>query len=141
MSTPLTTTGSCLCGGIAFRVTGELAPIQICHCTQCRKAQGSAFAANLPVAREAFHLDCGTELVTEYESSPGKKRAFCRRCGSPLYSRRDAVPGVLRLRAGLLDEPVSARPAVHYCVADKASWWAIDDELPQWPGAAPIPKP
>ncbi|HBS15496.1 GFA family protein, partial [Alloalcanivorax venustensis] len=29
-------TGSCLCGGIAFEVRGPLAPIQVCHCQQCR---------------------------------------------------------------------------------------------------------
>lgn len=44
--------GSCLCGEITFEVSGELAPIQICHCTQYRKAQGRAFLTNTPVKED-----------------------------------------------------------------------------------------
>lgn len=127
----MTYTAQCLCGGIRFRIDGELAPIQICHCAQCRRAQGSAFAANIPVAESAVVFETGRELMNEFESTPGKKRVFCRRCGSPLYSRRDSLPGVLRLRAGLIDEPLPARPGFHAYVASKASWYEIHDGLPQ----------
>ena len=133
-------TGSCLCGGVAFRLAGKLESIQVCHCVQCRKAQGTAFATNMPVARKDFQLDSGAELLTEYESSPGKKRAFCGRCGSPVYSRRDDRPEVLRLRAGLINEPLPVRPVAHFCTASKANWWAINDDLPQYPEAYTPPK-
>ncbi len=56
------TTGACLCGGIRFTVAGDLPPLQICHCSQCRRAQGSAFAANLPIRSEAFQLHSGEDL-------------------------------------------------------------------------------
>ena len=70
-------TANCLCEGVKFRLTTEtLAPIQLCHCSQCRRAQGTPFATNLPVARADFQLDSGAELLPDYESSPGKKRAF-----------------------------------------------------------------
>ena len=36
-------TGRCLCGGVRYTVSGDLAPIQICHCAQCRAAQGTPF--------------------------------------------------------------------------------------------------
>jgi hypothetical protein len=127
-----TTTGSCLCGGVRFRIEQPLAPIQVCHCTQCRKAQGTPFATNVPVAAAAFVLEQGAELLTEFESSPGKLRVFCRRCGSPVYSRRPSLPDVLRVRAGLLDEPLDARLEAHCHVASKSSWWRIDDELPRF---------
>lgn len=134
-------TAHCLCAGIRFRIEGELEPLQICHCSQCRRANGTAFATNVPVARSAFHLDSGAELVTEYESSPGKKRAFCQRCGSPLYSRRDNLPEVLRVRVGLLNEPLPVRPSAHFCVESKANWWDIADGLPQIQGAFVPPQP
>jgi hypothetical protein len=128
-------TANCLCEGVQFRITGELAPIQVCHCSQCRRAQGTPFATNLPVARAAFQLDSGAELLTEYESSPGKKRAFCSRCGSPVYSRRDELPDALRIRAGLINEPLPVRAVAHFCVASKANWWEINDGLPQFADA------
>jgi hypothetical protein len=131
----MTYTAQCLCGGISFRIDGDLEPIQICHCTQCRRAQGSAFAANIPVAESAVSFDRGAELMAEYESTPGKKRVFCRRCGSPVYSARSSLPGVLRIRAGLINEPLNLRPLFHAYVAHKADWYEIRDEVPQHRGA------
>ncbi|MDB5970809.1 MAG: hypothetical protein JWQ90_3259 [Hydrocarboniphaga sp.] len=130
-------TGSCLCGGIQYRVDAELAPIQLCHCSQCRKAQGSAFASNSPVAKSSFQLIAGADLLKAYESSPGKRRFFCSRCGSPVYSARDATPELLRLRVGLINEPLPAGPEFHFHTASKANWLAIDDGLPQYAGEYP----
>jgi len=130
-------TGSCLCGGVSFSIDGELQPIQLCYCKQCRKAQGGPLASALPVEAAAFRLRSGADLIEHFESSPGKQRAFCRRCGSPIYSRRTSMPGALRIRAGLIDQALPVRPSRHAYVADKANWWTIDDELPQFPSAAP----
>ncbi len=128
-------TGSCLCGGVQFRISSELKPIQVCHCSQCRKAQGTPFATNTPVRTAAFDLISGSELLTAFESSPGKRRVFCRQCGSPIYSTKDTVPGVLRIRAGLLNEPLAVQAVAHSCTASKANWWPITDTLPQFEAA------
>lgn len=130
-------TGRCLCGGIRFSIRGELQPIQICYCTQCQRAQGNPFASVIPIKAPDFHLESGGDLIQHFESSPGKERAFCKRCGSPLYSRRAALPETLRLRAGLIEQDVPVRPARHAYVADKPDWWTINDDLPQYPQAAP----
>lgn len=124
--------GSCLCGGVQFHIEQALEPIQICHCSQCRKAQGTPFATNTPVSASAFHLTAGKELLKTFESSPGKLRVFCSGCGSPIYSTKDSVAGVLRVRAGLLNEPLAIKPVAHFHTASKCSWWAIDDGLPQF---------
>lgn len=129
-------TGQCLCGGVRFSVRGPLQPIQLCHCAQCRRAQGTPFASNVPVGTDGFELLSGAELLTHFESSPGKQRAFCSRCGSPVYSRRTALPDVLRIRAGLFEQPLPIRPAFHQYAGDKANWWNIADDLPRFPGAA-----
>jgi hypothetical protein len=134
-------TGSCLCGGIRFRISAALAPIELCHCRQCRKAQGPPFAANAPIRKAAFHLDSGETLLTEFESSPGKMRVFCSRCGAPIYSSRDSLPDILRIRTGLIDEPVTARPVAHMHVASACSWWPITDSLPQYPAAYTAQEP
>jgi len=125
--------GGCLCGGVRFRVTGKLGPAVYCHCKQCQLASGSAFAANAPVRTRYFELTSGDDLVSEYESSPGQYRAFCRRCGSPVYSRRDADPEIRRIRLGTLDSDPQRRPLAHVWVASKAPWHSIDDSLPQYP--------
>jgi hypothetical protein len=124
--------GGCLCGGIRFRVTGKLGPVAYCHCKMCQRASGSAFAANASVRARYFQLTSGDDLVSEYESSPGKHRAFCRRCGSPIYSRLDAEPDVRRLRLGTLDADPERRAFAHFWVDAKAPWYGIEDALPRY---------
>lgn len=133
----MVTTGRCLCGGIRLRIEGPLAGIQVCHCSQCRRAQGAPFASNLPVATDALTLVDDGGLLRSFESSPGKERLFCGRCGSPVFSRLASLPGVVRIRAGLLDEPVASAPAFHAYVGSKAGWWRVDDGLPQHAGPVP----
>ena len=131
-------TGSCLCGGVRFRIDGALAPIQVCHCGQCRKAQGGPLATNIPISADQVHWQAGRELLSQFESSPGKLRAFCSRCGSPVYSTRSSLPNVLRMRVGLLDEPLEVSIAFHQQVASRAAWWpAPSDDLPQYDAAKP----
>jgi hypothetical protein len=125
-------TGSCLCRAVRFEIRGELGSIVYCHCESCRKAQGTAFAANAPVAAEGFVLTSGAELVAKYESSPGKYRCFCRNCGSPVYSYRASIPGTVRVRLGTLDVDPGSRPVLHSWVGEKAPWFEITDGVPQF---------
>ncbi|MDO9358386.1 MAG: GFA family protein [Polaromonas sp.] len=124
--------GSCLCEGVRFTIDGELAPIQICHCSQCRRAQGSAFGANIPVETGKLKFLSGLDLLHRYESSPGKTRAFCSVCGSPVFSERSSLPGVVRVRVGLLAELVESKVASHAYVDSKAGWYVIADGLPKY---------
>ena len=125
-------TGSCLCGGIAYEIVGPLTQPLYCHCSMCRKAQGSAFRARAGVATVDFHFIRGAELVTYYESSPREYRGFCRVCGSPIHTRFDDRPEVLGLPLGLLDQDPGIRPGFHVFVGSKAPWHEITDGLPQF---------
>ena len=129
--------GSCLCGAVKYEIEGELGPIVFCHCSMCRKAQGSAFAANAPVDTARFRLVSGAGTLRSYRSSPGKERCFCGTCGSPVFSRRDDSPDVLRLRIGTLDTRIAARPSAHIFVGSKAEWYEIHDNLPRHPELEP----
>lgn len=129
--------GSCLCGRVRYEITSELGEFGYCHCRSCRKASGSAHAANVGVDRADFRLLGGDDVLREYESSPGKLRAFCSRCGSPMYAHLTASPDVIRVRLGSLDTPFHGQPKAHTFVADKAPWEPIEDGLPQFDAWAP----
>lgn len=130
--------GGCLCGGVRYEVEGPLALVQICHCEQCRKAQGSAFGANMPVATSAVRWLQGEDLMREHRASPAKRRVFCGTCGSPLFSQRDDTPETLRLRVGSLDgDGADLEIGFHIQTASKAAWCPIDDDRPAYPGEAP----
>jgi hypothetical protein len=129
--------GSCLCGGVRYKLTAELGAFGYCHCRSCQKASGSAHAANAPIDRVHFHLVTGQHLIREFESSPGKLRAFCTHCGSPLYAYLVSSPDVLRIRLGSLDTPFHKQPQAHTWVSEKASWEPIADTVPQFDRWAP----
>jgi hypothetical protein len=129
--------GSCLCQRVQYEVTGEIGDFGYCHCTSCRKASGTAHAANAPVQRADFHLKAGADELREYESSPGKVRVFCGRCGSPIFAYLRHDDAVIRIRLGSLDTPFVKTPKAHTWVSDKAPWEPIPDELPQFPEWAP----
>jgi hypothetical protein len=125
-------TGRCLCGAVRFEITGKLGPVAYCHCETCRRANGTAFAANAPVRTRYLAWAGGREAISEYESSPGKLRAFCSRCGSPVYSRRVDEPDLYRIRLGTLDEDPGRRAFGHFWVSEKAPWFDVADGLPQY---------
>ena len=130
--------GSCLCTAVQFEIHGPIRQIVHCHCSQCRKAQGSAFATNGYVDSDDFHLLSGEDHLTAYESSPGQYKYFCRTCGSPIFSRRMADPGRVRIRLGTVDSPVEERPGAHIFVSSRANWDEIGDELPCYDGYEPM---
>jgi hypothetical protein len=132
-------TGSCLCGGVQYEADGPLLAVARCHCTQCRKASGAEFATNGSVPLSRFRVVAGSELLSEYEWSPGQARVFCSRCGSPLFKRKPGVSDhdMVRLRLGCLDTPIDERPVCHVFVAEKPEWSEICDGLPQFDRAPP----
>lgn len=129
--------GGCLCRGVRYAYDGEIREISMCHCAMCRKAQGSAFVAASPIESARFHMTAGHDLLKAYRATPDKARVFCSNCGSPIYSMRDDLPGVLRLRVGTVDTPITCVNVYHAHVASKASWYVIADALPRYAQSKP----
>jgi hypothetical protein len=127
---------SCLCGSVIIQFDEVVGSYVYCHCRSCKKASGSAFGANISVPVSSFRVKSGAELISKYESSPGKVRHFCSRCGSPLYATVSGTPQTVRVRLGILDSDFSSSPSAHMFVKYKASWECILDSIPQyeeWP--------
>jgi hypothetical protein len=128
MEAPHMHKGSCLCGAVRFEVAGELKPPDLCHCTQCRKTSGHAFAStDLPRSAVTIH---GEENVTWYRSSEKVRRGFCANCGSslfwdPIYRDWTAIA------MGAFDAPTGTHLEKHIFVADKGDYYEIKDGLPQ----------
>lgn len=116
--------GKCLCGSVAFAVSGTLPNLYQCHCSLCRKATGAAANAALIVPGENFQWVRGQEHIASYVKDNGYRSDFCLKCGSPL-------PNPLKGRAdywipaGLLEDTAKLQVAAHLHVGSKASWDAI----------------
>jgi len=123
-------TGSCLCGGVAYRVSGQLRTVKYCHCSQCRKTTGH-FAAATSCSPDALRLEADKTL-SWYRSSEEAERGFCKRCGGQLFWK-PLHGGYIAILAGTLDVPTGLSGDSHIFVADKSDYYDINDDLPQFP--------
>ena len=132
--------GGCLCGTVRYQIQGRIGPVEHCHCSMCRKAHGAAFSTNTVVPTSALQVVAGAEVISEYESSPNRRKCFCSKCGSQLFIRRVNRPEFTVVTLGTLEGEPTARPERHVFVGSKAPWYTIGDALPQfkvYPGFEP----
>jgi len=103
MALAIALSGSCLCGGIKYRIAGDLLTSVNCHCSMCRKAHGSAFRSGAIVKVQEFSWTQGEQLLADYRSSEQTHRMFCRTCGSHMVARSDAHPAIVSVAVGTVD--------------------------------------
>jgi hypothetical protein len=51
--------GRCLCGAVRFNLRGTPTAFDLCHCSRCREASGSAFLADLEFKAPEFEWVSG----------------------------------------------------------------------------------
>ena len=123
--------GACLCGRVRYRAVGPWGVMEHCHCTDCRKGHGAAFATYIQLPRARFTLLRGEEQLHVYEAESGAKRSFCRTCESCMMSHGDSEPESVYVAAGTLDTLLEEKAQFHIFVRSKAPWYEIRDGLPQ----------
>lgn len=125
-------TGRCLCSAVRFKAEGPLREVIACHCSQCRRQTGLHYAAT-NVADDRLHVE-GSENVTWYRASDGAGRGFCKVCGSALFWKADGYK-YTSIMAGSFDQPSGLKIGVHIYCADKADFYEISDDAPQFSGS------
>ena len=119
-------TGSCLCGGVTYTISGPMRDIIACHCRQCRKTSGN-FVAATQVAQADLHFDSKCSLAW-YRSSDVAERGFCSTCGGNLFWRR-LESETISIMAGTLDPPTGLKITQHIFVADKSDFYELFDDV------------
>jgi hypothetical protein len=122
--------GSCLCGAVTFRVVPPFSAFRYCHCSRCRKASGSAHAANLFVPSTQFEWVAGEDTVRRYDVPEAKRFSvwFCGQCGSrtphTIKTRNDIL-----VPAGLLDADPGTRPQNSIFWDSRAPWYVEPQQM------------
>ncbi len=128
-----TLTGKCLCGAIHYAVADQFRYALNCHCSDCRRATGSAFKAFAGIERDKLGLTQGGGHVLIFGDEKANQDVHCKVCGSLLYSVVGDGAFVHVTLGTLVDDP-AIRPTAHIFVGDKAPWFEITDDLPQHEG-------
>ena len=133
-------TGGCMCGAIRYQCSAEPAFAGNCHCRDCQRATGSAFAAVFFVPHSAVTI---TGDVKYYdvpgESGNPVSRGFCPTCGARLFSKPAVLPSeLIGITAGSLDDPSGYRPGMDIYTASAQAWDFMNPELPKFPKMPPM---
>ena len=134
-------TGGCACGTVRYEC--QSAPLLSfnCHCRECQRVGGSAFASIIIVPKTGFKLLQGEP---RYYASPANsgyflQRGFCPNCGSQVLAREDHRPLLVLIHAGSLDDPSWHRPAVDIFSTRAQPWAHMNPQLPKIPEMPPLP--
>jgi hypothetical protein len=127
---PIKLSGACLCGAVEYTVLNDFEYAANCHCSQCRRATGSAFKPFAGIQREKLWLVSGYGAVMTFGDPAAAHDVRCGRCGSLLYSVvRDGT--YVHVAMGTLIDDPTIKPSMHIFVDSKANWHQIKDDLPQ----------
>ncbi len=131
-----TLTGRCLCGAVGYAVADEFAYAAICHCSNCRRATGSAFKPFAGIARDKLSISRGENSLLLFGDEKSAHDVHCKTCGSLLFSVvREGV--YVHVAMGTLVDDPTIRPTEHIFVGSKAPWLTIADGLPQYEAHVP----
>ena len=124
--------GGCACGRIRYESAARPIIQLTCHCLDCQKASGSAFAAVMMVPSD--RLTC-TGAVPKYHSvtaASGRtmNREFCGDCGAPLFIRKPELPSIAFLQVNSLDNPSLFSPEIHVYVGRMQPWERFSEDAP-----------
>jgi hypothetical protein len=104
---------SCSCGALAATCEGEPVRVSVCHCLECQKRSGSAFAvqARFPADRVTISGEWREWMRIGDEGSHGRHR-FCPTCSSIVFYTIDEDPGRIAIPVGAFADPSFPPPRV-----------------------------
>ena len=122
-----TRTASCRCGQLRATATGEPVRISVCHCLDCQKRSGSAFAAQArwPSGQVT------SEGRSNSWSAPGDNDTvfrFCPDCGSTVYYTGGGCPDLTAIAIGAFADPQFPTPQYSVWEVRKHAWVEICGE-------------
>lgn len=117
---------SCRCGALTASCTGDPVRVSVCHCLECQRRSGSAFAAQVRFPEETVTL---AGPAASYDHAGGSGRVatflFCPTCGATIAWRNEGMEALVALPLGAFADP--SFPAPNYSVyeARKHPWVEI----------------
>ncbi|MBR9650212.1 GFA family protein [Thalassovita aquimarina] len=120
--------GSCACGKVHFKVTGQPRGATACHCGQCRKMAGIAWAS-ADVPEDQLQIEGPVHWLSLTDAA---RRGICPDCGAFLFWHGTGDHHV-SFALGAIDGPTGVKIAQHIFVADKGDYYGLADGVVQKP--------
>ena len=95
-----------------------------CHCRDCQRASGSAFASVVVVPTSSLRLLKGAPQYHSVKADSGHttSRGFCPECGSPVLGKITEEPDIMVIQAASLDDPSWHKPTMDLFLSSAQPW-------------------
>ena len=127
-----THTASCRCGQLRATVTGDPVRVSLCHCLNCKKRSGSAFAVQARWPADQVTIEGRSQSFKKVSDSGNWATFhFCPECGSDVYYRNEGpsveakLADLVAIPLGVFDDPYFLSPAFSVWENRKHDWIEI----------------
>lgn len=116
--------GACNCGAVKYRLTSGPMFVHCCHCTDCQRHTGSAFAINALIETDRIELLGVPPVPISMPTESGRPHDIyrCPTCQVAVWSDYGRRPKLRFLRVATLNRPHPIQPDVHIYVRSKLPW-------------------
>ena len=113
--------GGCACGAVRYALTSAPMFVHCCHCRDCQRQTGSAFAVNALIETDRIEVLSGLPEPFAVPTDSGRPHDIyrCTGCGTALWSDYGRRPGLRFVRVGTLHDPSAISPDVHIYTRSK----------------------
>ncbi|MFC6339206.1 aldehyde-activating protein [Pseudomonas sp. CCM 7891] len=133
-------TGQCRCGLVRLQLQVDTpAPLYACHCLNCQRWSGSAFALHMLCVAQAVEVSGGMSTYSYEHEGQTSTQYACGSCFTRLFNETTAAPGMRVVRAGVLEGAGQLAPMAHIWVKCKQPWFVLPEGVAQWP-ESPTPE-
>ena len=121
--------GSCHCGAVKYRLTSPPMFVNCCHCTDCQRQSGSAFAVNAMIETSRIEMLAGAPEPIAMRTESGRPHDIhrCPTCKTALWSDYGHRPALRFVRVATLDHPSALPPNAHIFVRSKLPWVTLPE--------------
>ncbi|MEO8115699.1 MAG: GFA family protein [Phenylobacterium sp.] len=137
--------GRCACEAVRYRLTSRPMFVNCCHCRDCQRQGGGAFAINALIETDRIEIRTGKVKPFPMPTDSGRPHDIhrCTACGTALWSDYGGRPALRFVRVATLDDPGALPPDAHIFTRSKLPWVELGEAIPafevfydlqsQWP--------
>ncbi|WP_374571742.1 GFA family protein [Phenylobacterium sp.] len=124
--------GACFCGAVRYRLKSRPMFVHCCHCRDCQKQTGGAFAVNALIETDRIEMLAGEPRPWRMKTESGRPHDVyrCPDCAGPLWSDYGGRPALRFVRVATLEDPAALPPDVHIFTRSKLPWVKLEDGAP-----------
>ena len=117
---------SCACGQLTIDCTGDPVRVSVCHCLDCQRRSGSAFAVQARFPADRVSVSGPSKQWTRIADSGGRSvNNFCPECGSTLFYSSRPHRDLVAVPVGAFADPNFPSPGFSVYERRQHGWVAI----------------